>query len=229
MDDNKHSSGPWNERMLLQLKRVAEASQGYKWMHDHEYIYYLSLDGKYTKIEILLISIISCLMSSQFIGIITNTGLNDNTKAMTILTAVQLFFVGIYGIVKAFRESKGIPERILNHNLSSLRFGEIYVAIQEQFVLDVNRRESDKEFYKAVSKNYNTLIFDSPDIRNKTMREYTKEIKDKNIYKPITLGGIDEVNAFIDDKSKDFTEISSTNDALYNYEIDKWLTAGTIV
>lgn len=221
-------SSPWNPNIMKLLKRIGEVSMGYKWMHDAEYYHYLNLDSRYTRIEIILITITTLLTSGAFLGIVGDY--SSDIVIMSIIVGLQLIFSLIYAMIKAFRENSDIPMRVLKHNLSSLRFSELYTKIQEQFVLDVSRRHVDTEFVQHITSTYNTLLFDSPDIRNKTMKSYLREIKDKNIYKPTILGGIDEIEIVLEEPSIVENELNNLHNlsyenetnSLYNYEINKW-------
>jgi hypothetical protein len=223
MDNTTNLTEPWNIGIMSLLKKVAEASLGYKWMHDHEYNYYSNLDGRYTKIEMVLMGLMTLLIGSDFLDFIINSNFQNNAWVKGSVLALQMIIVIIYTFVKGMREFANIPERILKHNTSSFRFGEIHAKIQEQFVLNVSRRESDKEFMQNTVQIYNTLIFDSLDIRGSTMKKYMREVKDKNIYKPVALGGLDEVQILFDEQIGNNIDLEETADSsLYNYEINKW-------
>lgn len=220
--DAPNLSEPWNRAIMDLLKKVAEESLGYRWMHNKEYNYYLSLDSRYNKIEIILLVFQTLLFGTNFVDFLSEWSFSNNIWVKLSIFLGQFIVLVCYGIVKAMREFHDISNRVLKHNMSAFRFGEIHTKIQEQFVLDVSRRESDKEFMQNVITVYNTLIYDALDIRDKTVDDYTKQIQNKDISKPVNLGGIDAVKIIVDQQNYQEVE-PDLEPSLYNYEVNTWM------
>lgn len=216
-----NDSNIWNTKIMLLLKKYAETSLGYNWMHETEYKYYTSLEKIYTRIDIVLTSILTIFTSGGLIELLVNYyfGSEPNIWIIFTLFFIQVVFLIISFIIKGIMESIDFTEIKFQHNLYAFRFKEIYTKVEKKLATyDDNR----KNFLDKIIDKYNNLTLDAPSIRKNTENEYLNELKNKNlnIHKPISLGGLDEIEIILDNKNGNRIHIK--DDSLYEYIKNKW-------
>lgn len=233
-DNNLANRTCWNRAIVELLKKIGERSLGYRWMHNLESDYYESLDSKLAMIEVLLLGLLGVLTSVQLIGaaIPTLTGTADttnttNTIIILTITIIQLLLTCIFGIIKSIRENSNFPQQSYKNKYASNKFNSINLKIQEQFSLELDKRDDDKTFTHHLLGQYNDLLFESPSIRSKTMKKYVEGTKDSKINKPITIAEINTMDIMLNDEFStnnigQQTMFNPTNE-YFNNEIDRWL------
>lgn len=221
MNINDNSNNIWDTKIMLLLKKYAETSLSYNWMHENEYKYYTSLEKIYTRIDIVLTAILTIFTSGGLFELFTNYFFGSEPKLWVIFTlfSIQIVFLIISFIIKGIMESIDFTEIKFQHNLYAFRFKEVYTKVEKKLATN----DDDKKIFldKIVSK-YNDLTFDAPSIRKDTENKYLKELKNKNlnIHKPISLGGLDEIEIILDNKNGNRIHIK--DDSLYEYIKNKW-------
>lgn len=222
-DSETSNSDQWNKGISIFLKKICEASQGYRWLHDKEYNYYQNLSDRYVKYEIFLLIMQVIAYGLDYTPLLETWGITFFSNKWFILSIFifKSIVIILYGILSIKKNSDNIPDKISKHNLISYRFGELCTKIQGQLMLGASKRDSGKEFMENVAGVHNMLIFDSPSIRKSTWDAYTTLTKDTNIYKPVTIGTIEEVEIYTDQEPDKDLE----NSELYDYEINRWRTS----
>jgi len=223
------SSGKWNYGIQLLLKKIGEKSMGFKWMHNRERVYFEKLDSKYKLATLILLAVIGTISGSEIILAIIDV----DSKYVYLSFAIIIFLVNIvHSVVTGIRETEGTNELITSHQTASSKFNKINLDIQTQFTFDIEDRASDKDFLQNTIQYYNDVLDNAPTIRDETANLYMDAIKDKNIYKPLMIGGFEQIEIVINEsKNEPETEIRiKSNENIEQsyedrnkYQIERWL------
>ncbi len=234
LNNNLSNRTSWNRSIVELLKKIGERSLGYRWMHNYESDYFASIESKMATLEMLLIGLIGVLETVTFIGAISGVEIVSNLSVILSILGVQILLTFLFGIVKTIRENSNYPKQSFDHKYCSNKFNNINLKIQEQFSLEIERRDDDKTFTHHLLNNYNELLFESPSVRNKTMKKYMNGTKDSKINKPITIAEINGMDIMLNDEyainniNHNQTSIFNTDntnngDEKFNYELNRWL------
>jgi len=198
IDTNKGTS-TWNYQTMLLLKKIGEKSIGYKWMHEKDYEHYDNKDGFYQRIEIILLAIIDVLASGGFVAFVSATDINNNRVAAIVILAIGLLLAIFLSIAKGLREKGEYPQKMFNNKWSALKFSEMYYSIQGQFTVPETKRVDGSQFLHEITKQFNDLMFTSQSIRKETVDAYLEATENSDIYKPILVGNMDQIEIVIED------------------------------
>ncbi len=135
--------------------------------------------------------------------------------------ALQFIIFSSYCIVKGLREVNNYPNNITEHRTTSLLYNKLYVDIQNQFSLPINKREKDHEYLQTKTKEYNEIMLNSLIIRKTISNKYTKFTKNGDISKPLLIGGFDQIEVTVDDQQSPKPTEDAENKL--HYEINRWL------
>jgi hypothetical protein len=203
---------PWNTLLSLQLKKIGEKSIAYKWLNDYESNYYESYEARCERTGMILQIILGTLTSAFFVSFVS--GLSNGSAVVIALTVIQLVIMGLWGIVDGIRSSGDFIRRANDHKYISTKFNELYLQIQGQFILPVQKRVNDIDFFSSISKNFNDYMFTAPSIRESTEKLYLSACKNESIYKPIIIGGFEKVEIVINDNKSTDIRVASHDDDL---------------
>jgi len=216
----QQNTGIWNYKIMLLLQKIGKKTMGYRWMHDQESKIISALAKKYMIADVIL-KVITGLLTGSTIGTLV-TG-SDNTTILYIFTAISLAFQLATGVITAIRETNDYSSIASQHIAAAAKFGEINMEIQNQFALDIDDRELDKEFLSTTIKKFNDLNGSIPPISESIKKKFIASDEDNEIYNPIIVG--DYNNIQINDKKNDNKEEDDIEKGSKSkYEIDRWLS-----
>jgi hypothetical protein len=216
-----------NRGIMIQLKKIGEKSVGYRWMHDKEAMRYERIQGCLKKIDIVFISINSILSGSTIIFSISDI-LKDRLF-IVILSCLTMVINFILLLIKGFLGNDEYQKKIRDHTYSSNKYNEIFLTIQNHFMLDINDREIDKDFLINKTKEYNDLRFISPTIKEQTLNKYINASGKHDIYTPLLIGDLEKIEIIFEnnkDESKVTIKADETTDNYNNkliYELDRFI------
>lgn len=226
---------PWNMAISIKLKQIGEKSAGYRWMHDHEKIYYTKISKIYMILEVILLAIMGTLSSGDFVMFMINNKINGGSGGL-IISSTQLLLLLIYCVVKGLYDTGNYSNIILSHHTASSKFNELFLEIDIQTRLPISKREPDSNFLIHKTKEYITAMNESPAIRQSTIDKYILATENEDIYKPPIAGEFDKIEIVIHDennikvKSRSITSDKNekspkTNniDPKLKNQIDRWL------
>lgn len=224
-----NNQGPWNYGIQLLLKKIGEKSGGYKWMNIKEQYYHGKIKERYNTAEVIILAIITTIISSEFVVLVSDSGLENNKAAMVVISGIQILLTLAYTIVRNMKKNGKHELKEHQHRSASAKFSAISTSIQEQLSFSIEDREKDKDFLRSSIKKYNTLLEANPLIREKTMHKYIEGTKDSKIFKPMVVGGFDQIEIVIDpDNSSHNSDMKVKNkdkpvSNKAQYEINRWM------
>jgi len=214
------NTGTWNYKIMLLLQKIGKKTMGYRWMHDQESKIISALEKKYMIADVIL-KVITGLLTGSTIGTLV-TG-SDNTTVLYIFTAISLAFQLATGVITAIRETNDYSSIASQHIAAASKFGEINMEIQNQFALDIDDRESDKEFLSTTIKKFNDLNGSIPPISESIKKKFIASDEDNEIYNPIIVGDYNNIQ-IIDKKNNNKEDDDIEKGSKSKYEIDRWLS-----
>jgi hypothetical protein len=222
-------SQPWNPRIQLRLKAIGEKSMGYRWMNDQEVTYNEGWYTFYIRLETILFTMITTISSGEFITLLFEA----NYMILIIISILEIMCLFSYGVTQSLKENGDYLEKSKYFSKNAAKFNEIYLSIQNQLSIPVDRREEDVNYLFEMTRNFNELMFSHIKPRQTTVDKYIEKSKNADIYKPLLVGGLDKIDIVIDKDSntlkmvhqKSSTHLQSNtkiNDKL-DHEINRWL------
>lgn len=218
----------WNYRMMLHLQEIGEKSNGYRWIHNEEIVFYTRLKQIIFYIDTLFTVIQGAGIFSTVIALFPK---DKDFLLFTILTVAQLVLFVIIGCIKGYREGMEFDARISSHREASNRFNDISSSIRIQFALPLSKRDNDENFMEYRTSQFNDILGAAPVVRPKTIKRYMKMVKGSAITNPFALGsGVGQIEIVIDKKDEDICvadvqinkEIKKNVDNKIQYEMDRF-------
>lgn len=210
---------PWNYKILLLLKKIGKKTMGYRWMHEQEAIYYDDRDIKFGIAQMIIITILGFISGTGLINAISGTGLENNVVFITVVNILNLIGLVVLAIVTKYPEINKYSDMKNSHANAANRYAELNLAIQSQLSLNLKDRESDKMFLQSVIRIFNSILFLSPPIREKTKKKYIEGSEDNDIFNPLISEG-DGLQIIVrNGNEQDNKDIDST----LKYQIDRWI------
>ena len=144
MDLYTTSKGPWNYRTQLLLQNIGEKSGVYQVLHTRDQHHYEDINRIFNYVEGVLAAIIGGLSGAEFITALIQSGSSSDAIiiAIIVLTGVQIFFMILYGIFRAFKEYGDYPERIKDHRDTASSYLSINLEIKKELAKDLESRDS---------------------------------------------------------------------------------------
>lgn len=220
---NLDTNGSWNYKIVLLLQKIGKRTMGYRWMHDQESQNNDAQDNKYMIAQIVLNVLNAVISGSIMVTLIYAANLQNDLTTLYILTAITLALQIASGVVTGIRESSDFSETSIKHNYAAIKFGELNLDIQNQFSLNIDARDTDKDFLKNIIKRYNDLNMTSPKISDDVKQKYVASDEDNDVYNPIIVG--DYNNIQMSDKKNDrMQDDDIEKGSKSKYEIERWLS-----
>lgn len=210
-------SQPWNTLLSLQLKKFGEKAVAFKWCHDFESNYLESCENFYSNSEMILQAVLGTVTGGFFISFVSDMSIGR--AGLIILFVIQIILVLTWSIIYGLRGSGNFIRTANNHKYMSIKFNELYLDIQGQFILPVAKRREDIGFFWDISKKFNEYLFTAPSIRKTTENLYLTASENGDIFQPIVLGGTDKVEIVINNGSPDIRVLpQDESDMSKNYD-----------
>ena len=194
---------------MIQLKKIGEKSTGYRWMHDQEKIYYTQRNNIFLKLEVVMIAMIGTLTSGEFIMFVSKSVNTIDSGA--IVSGIQLLIFMIFCIIKGLYEIGDFVNKIENHRVASSKFNNIFIDIDNQLRIPINKRETDYDFLSYKTKEYNSIMESSPMIRQSVIDQYILATEREDIYKPPVAGGFEKLEIVVNNNKNDIIIRSQNN------------------
>lgn len=208
----------------LFLKKIAEKSLGYKWMHDQDRYYYENMNYFFQIIDIIITAILAILTCGELslIGFIAG----DPAEYYYYVLGIQLFFMFCNLVIRGIREFTQYHVAAESHRSYAIKFSLINNKIQKKFTQNISEMDNGKNFVNDIAKSFNELLDTAPPIRKKIINKYIKEVDNQDsLGKQPIIGGYDKIEIIIDTNNLK-TNIKPTNSSKeneYNYEMRRWL------
>ena len=119
-------------------------------------------------IETVFVLFVFILSGVQTIFVSSSVVPPEYNWVIILLSVTAMIFTGLLAALKTWRDNANHLEQIHAHKIASTRFQKISQDIQEQFSLEIEDREPDKDFLKAMSASFNDMMVDQPRIRKST-------------------------------------------------------------
>ena len=196
------------------LATIARKAQGYRWMHTQDAEYYQQLDTIINRTELFLLSIVGVLTSGEWVTMVINNNLQNNTNFNLTMTSIQLLLLFLLGIISGIKNNQKYLDQATIHKHVANRYARIALDIQS-FI--VKHKPYDETFIDLVTNAYNDAFEDSPSLRSQTKERYQHTIFNKNdAFNLLTL------KSTKDQQTDPEREISNEE---YDYQINRWLNA----
>lgn len=218
--------GKWNYKIQLLLKQIGERCQGLRYMHCKEQEFFEHQEESYNTYETWILAFLGIITGGELGALMTKSGLEDNLVLITALTSIQLLLVCIHYIVKNIKFNREFIRHEIAHERLSNKFHMVELDIRMQMALNLKNRVNDKEFLRGTIKSFNNILDHREIIRQETKEKYLTASKDYSIYKPMIIGGFEQIiisnNGHITESDNISSEIED-DDHKYKYEINRWL------
>lgn len=165
----------WTPEQESILKTFAEKSACYRYLNYDAYIYYKTIDQRFS----LPIIVLSTLAGSASLG---GGNLPEWSSLITLCSAVVNIITGIMGTVQRFLNTS---ELTAQHFTSSVEFGRLSRDITVTLTLPRDDRSADGiKFLETCANEYNRLVDQSAAPPKFILRAFEKKFKNVNICKP---------------------------------------------
>tara|TARA_Y100000780_G_C13688247_1_gene418491 strand:- start:1067 stop:1912 length:846 start_codon:yes stop_codon:yes gene_type:complete len=217
---------PWNYNIKFFLKKIGEKSMGYRWMLEQEAVYYKKVDTFIKISQIVLTAILTILSSGTLILLLVDTGNNESLTAKLIVTLIELFITLILNIINGINQQGNFKSKSKKFLQVSYNFIRIYHTIQQQLIKPIEQRENDHKFVQKKVDEYDNLLIDTLEIRQSIRDAYLIATKDRNIFKPLIVGDIENIdieNIDTDSEIIDKNTDEKNNNNKYKFEIQRFI------
>lgn len=165
----------WTTEQELILKTFAEKSACYRYLNYDSYIYYKTIDQRFS----LPIIVLSTLAGSASLG---GNNLPEWSRYITLCSAIVNIITGIMGTVQRFLNTS---ELTAQHFTSSVEFGRLSRDISVTLTLPRDDRSVDGvKFLETCANEYNRLVDQSAAPPKFILRHFEKKFKTNTICKP---------------------------------------------
>ena len=169
----------WHEQQEKILKKWAEVSSSYRYLHDRSYSLY-SRKNLYFALPVIILS--------------TITG-TANFAQSSFPTAIQPYapsFIGalnlIAGLITTVSQFLRVSELLESHRVASLAFGKLSRNIAVELSLPVKERTTNgTSFLSSCRVELDKLIEQSPSVPLSILSEFDKKFKESDFIKPDIL------------------------------------------
>ncbi|QKF94129.1 hypothetical protein QKU48_gp0671 [Fadolivirus algeromassiliense] len=220
---------PWNYKIVLLLQKIGKKSMGYRWMHDQESQLNETKNLRFLIVEVVLLSIMGCLTGSQMIGLLASSGLSDDKTTQIVVSAITILFVLILAIIKGIRETSKFNDNAQRHTEAARKFSEISLDIQNQLSLNIDDRDTDKDFLNSIISKFNDTMSSAPKISQDVQNRLVEASEEHDVYNPLVIGDYGNIQIVMDKENIEDAnqEEKDTEDDSYKkksqYQVDRWL------
>tara|TARA_A100001015_G_C14994340_1_gene715506 strand:- start:28 stop:513 length:486 start_codon:yes stop_codon:yes gene_type:complete len=159
----------WTQEQESILKSFAEKSACYRYLNYDSYIYYKTIDQRFS----LPIIVLSTLAGSASLG---GNNVPEWSKYITLCSAVVNIITGIMGTVQRFLNTS---ELTAQHFTSSVEFGRLSRDISVTLTLPREDRNTDGvKFLETSANEYNRLVDQSAAPPKWILRAFEKKFKE---------------------------------------------------
>lgn len=163
---NNFVSNPNDINIKVLLRNYTNRCSAYKWMHQTAYAYYTRINKVVQILNTFLVSLTATSNS------ITNIYIGSNDVLMIIYT-IMFYSAAVITTLQHFLNYEREAER---HNSSATKYTSLYNVVYRRLLVPGNS-DNLYEFFQMVSKEYDSLSAESPDIPEYIIKEYQKEFK----------------------------------------------------
>lgn len=165
----------WTPEQENILKTFAEKSACYRYLNYDSYIYYKTIDQRFS----LPIIVLSTLAGSASLG---SNNLPQFSDVIILGSAIVNIITGILGTLQRFLNTS---ELTAQHFTSSVEFGRLSRDITVMLTLPRNDRSTDGvKFLESCANEYNRLVDQSAAPPRFILRRFEKKFKNNPICKP---------------------------------------------
>lgn len=214
----------WCNKLLFKIGRKA---MNYRWMHDQESQRMESNDAAFKKAEIVVLALQGILSGSELVTLFTNTGLDKNSIANTVMNIIQFILIFVYCILKGLREANDYVRNANVHTTAAARYGAMNLEIQKNSLpFEKKVKEEHQNFLNYIIKTYNDLMLTVPKISRKTQDKYEKASDENDVYNPLVISIVpnDDTSSYDENITSKDDKVDAPDkiDKKYNYQIERW-------
>ena len=179
----------WCDKQENLLKKWAEKSAGYRWLHNHARILYKT-QNDWLAYPSIVIASITGVGGFAVLNPSGNDGVSNETKNRIMI--IQYFFAflnvlaGILSSISKFSQSLPLSE---SHSAMCVQWSKFYRTIDMELSLDVKHRGDVVDFIMKCKKEYDRLLDESPDIQACSIKAFLIQFPDKQ-NKPDVCNGL---------------------------------------
>lgn len=204
-----------DSKIEMLLKNIGERSMSFKWMHEHDGIYYEKYNDK-LQLFLIVLSAISAVLSSAAILTLFSS---DTTYTLTI-NIVQILLTLVLTIMINSKDQKEYKIVALDHRKTAFEFARLHRQIQTKLATKSKSEAYDERFLTDTMEKFDEVKTGAPVIRDITLRLCEEMIERQR------LAQMDELDSVEIKRTATIHNIS-IEDAKKNlrqrYEIDRWL------
>ena len=185
----------WHEQQEIILKKWAETSSSYRYLHDRSYLLY-SQKNLWFAIPVIVISTITG--TANF----AQSSFPESIKsyAPSIIGTFNL----IAGLITTIAQFLRVSELLESHRVASISFGKLARNISVELSLPVKERNSNgSEFLSQCRNEIDKLIEQSPNIPLSILKQFEEKFKNHNFIKPDILD-ITSVDIYVNNEEEEF-------------------------
>lgn len=179
MENNPDDSPEWHTQQEKILKKWAEVSSSYRYLHDRSYALY-SKKNLYFALPVIIISTITGTANFA----LSSFPPSVQPYAPAMIGTLNL----VAGLITTIAQFLRVSELLESHRVSSLAFGKLSRNISVELSLPVKERTTDgTAFLSSCRIELDKLIEQSPSIPLNILSSFDKKFKNYDFIKPDIL------------------------------------------
>jgi len=184
----------WHDQQQQILKKWAETSSSYRYLHDKSHLMY-SQQNLWFAIPVIVISTITG--TANFAQSSFPESMRDSAPA--IIGTFNL----IAGLITTIAQFLRVSELLESHRVASIAFGKLARNISVELSLPISERSMNgSEFLSQCRNEIDKLIEQSPSIPLKILESFDKRFKEHDFIKPDILD-ITSVDIYVNNEEEE--------------------------
>jgi len=182
------------------LKKWAEKSAGYRWLHNHARLLYKRQNDWLSYPTIIMSSI------TGVGGFAVLSPSEEDPVVKRRILLIQYFFAFLNvmsGIINSISKFNNASKLMESHSIMCVQYSKFYRNIDMELSLEPKDRVSVVEFVTKCRLEYDRLLSEAPDIPSESIIAFNKEFKNKT-NKPDVCNGLSVIQ---EEKSSIFETI----------------------
>lgn len=182
------------------LKKWAEKSAGYRWLHNHARLLYKRQNDWLSYPTIIMSSI------TGVGGFAVLSPSEEDPVVKHRILLIQYFFAFLNvmsGIINSISKFNNASKLMESHSIMCVQYSKFYRNIDMELSLEPKDRVSVVEFVTKCRLEYDRLLSEAPDIPSESIIAFNKEFKNKT-NKPDVCNGLSVIQ---EEKSSIFETI----------------------
>ena len=188
----------WKEEEEDLLKRWADKSQCYQWMHSKSREIYQKKNAWYT-IPVIIISTVTG--TANF----AQERFSESQRPYANMTIGALSIIA--GIITTISQFLKVSELNEGHRVASLSWGKFYRELNTQLIKHPLDRKDPEQFMEYCKEEYNRLVEISPPMPKKIIETFKSKFKNKDELSKPEIGDFIEATKIFDMTEEERTKM----------------------